>query len=43
MKYYLSPNCLSLAIPKKDIEARHEYMLSVIKDRIDNAEKYELE
>ena len=32
-----------LAIPKKDIEARHEYMLSVIKDRIDNAEKYELE
>jgi hypothetical protein len=32
-----------LAIPKEDIEARHEYMLSVIKDRIDNAEKYELE
>ena len=32
-----------LAIPKKDIEARQEYMLSVIKDRIDNAEKYELE
>jgi hypothetical protein len=32
-----------LAIPKEDIETRHEYMLSVIKDRIDNAEKYELE
>ena len=32
-----------LAIPKEDIEARYEYMLSVIKDRIDNAEKYELE
>jgi hypothetical protein len=32
-----------LAIPKEDIEARHEYMLSVLKDRIDNAEKYELE
>jgi hypothetical protein len=32
-----------LAILKEDIEARHQYMLSVIKDRIDNAEKYELE
>ena len=32
-----------LAVPKEDIEARHEYMLSVLKDRIDNAEKYELE
>ena len=30
-----------LAIPKEDIETRHEYMLSVIKDRIDNTEKYE--
>jgi len=28
-----------LAIPKENIEARHEYMLSVIKDRKDNAEK----
>jgi hypothetical protein len=33
-----------LAIPKEDIEARHEYMLlSVIKDRIDNTKKCELE
>jgi hypothetical protein len=30
-----------LAIPKEDIETRHNYMLSVIKDRIDNTEKYE--
>ena len=30
-----------LAIPKEDIEARHEYMLSVIKDRVDNADFYE--
>jgi hypothetical protein len=32
-----------LAIPKEDIEARHDYMLSVIKDRIDNADVYERE
>ena len=32
-----------LAIPKEDIEARHEYMLSVIKDRVDNADVYERE
>jgi hypothetical protein len=30
-----------LAIPKEDIEARHDYMLSVIKDRVDNADVYE--
>jgi hypothetical protein len=29
-----------LAIPKEDIEARHDYMLSVIKDRVDNADVY---
>jgi hypothetical protein len=27
-----------LSIPKEDIEARHGYMLSVIKDRVDNAD-----
>jgi hypothetical protein len=32
-----------LAIPKEDIEARHEYMLSVIKDRVDNATMYDRE
>ena len=32
-----------LAIPKEDIEARREYILFVIKDRIDQPEKYELE
>jgi hypothetical protein len=32
-----------LAIPRKNIEARHEYMLSIIHDRIDNADKYENE
>jgi hypothetical protein len=32
-----------LAIPRKDIEQRHELMLSIIKDRIDNADKYESE
>ena len=32
-----------LAIPKADIEARHEYMLSVIKDRVDKADIYERE
>jgi hypothetical protein len=32
-----------LAIPKEDIEARHEYMLSVIKDRVNNADLYERE
>jgi hypothetical protein len=32
-----------LAIPKEEIEARHEYMLSVIKDRVDNADVYERE
>jgi hypothetical protein len=32
-----------LSIHKKDIEARHEYMLSVIKDRVDNADVYERE
>src|SRR5918994_2058091 len=32
-----------LSIPKEDIEARHEYMLSVIKDRVDNADVYERE
>jgi hypothetical protein len=32
-----------LAIPKGDIEARHDYMLSVIKDRLDNADVYERE
>jgi hypothetical protein len=32
-----------LAIPKKNTEARHEFMLSVIRDRIDNAAKYERE
>src|SRR5918992_5937912 len=32
-----------LAIPKGDIEARHDYMLSVIKDRVDNADVYERE
>ena len=32
-----------LAIPKEDIEARREYILFVIKDRIDHAEKYDLE
>jgi hypothetical protein len=32
-----------LAIPKIDIEARHDYMLSVIKDRADNADVYERE
>ena len=26
-----------LSIPKEDIEARHDYMLSVIKDRVENA------
>lgn len=30
-------------IPKADIEARHEYMLSVIKDRVDKADIYERE
>jgi hypothetical protein len=32
-----------LSIPKEDIEARHGYMLSVIKDRVDNADVYERE
>jgi hypothetical protein len=32
-----------LSIPKEDIESRHDYMLSVIKDRIDNADVYERE
>lgn len=32
-----------LAIPKEDIETRHDYMLSVIKDRVDNADVYERE
>jgi hypothetical protein len=32
-----------LAIPKEDIEARHNYMLSVIKDRVDNVDVYERE
>jgi hypothetical protein len=32
-----------LAIPKNDIEKRHEFMLSIIKDRLDNANKYEEE
>lgn len=32
-----------LATPKKNIEARHEYMLSIISDRIENADKYEKE
>jgi hypothetical protein len=32
-----------LAIPKRNIEARHEFMLSVIRDRINNADKYEKE
>jgi hypothetical protein len=32
-----------LAIPKEDIKARQEYILSVIKDRIDNTKEYELE
>jgi hypothetical protein len=32
-----------LSIPKEDIEARHDYMLSVIKDRVDNADVYERE
>jgi hypothetical protein len=32
-----------LSIPKENIEARHDYMLSVIKDRIDNADVYERE
>jgi hypothetical protein len=32
-----------LAIHKEDIEARHEYMLSVIRDRVDNADVYERE
>jgi hypothetical protein len=32
---------LVLAIPKEDIEARHEYMLSVIRDRVDYADVYE--
>jgi hypothetical protein len=29
------------AIPKSQIEKRHDYMLSVIKDRIDKTKKYE--
>jgi hypothetical protein len=32
-----------LSIPKDDVEARHDYMLSIIKDRLDNADLYELE
>ena len=32
-----------LAIPKEDIEARHDYMLCVINDRVDNADVYERE
>jgi hypothetical protein len=32
-----------LAIPKRNIEARHELMLSLIRDRITNAEKYRKE
>lgn len=32
-----------LAIPKKNVESRHEFMLSIIKDRIANANKYEQE
>jgi hypothetical protein len=32
-----------LAIPKKSIEARHKFMLSIIHDRIDNADKYQAE
>jgi hypothetical protein len=32
-----------LAIPKEDIEARHEYMLSIIRDRVDNADVYKRE
>ena len=30
-----------LAIPKEDIEARHDYLLDVIKDRVDNADVYD--
>jgi len=33
----------SLAIPIVDIERRHEYMLSVIRDRIVNRDRYEKE
>jgi hypothetical protein len=32
-----------LSIAKEDVEARHEYMLSVMKDRVDNADIYERE
>ena len=32
-----------LTIPKDNIEARHDYMLSVIKDRLDNTDIYERE
>ena len=32
-----------LAISKNDIEERHEFMLSIIKERLDNADKYEEE
>jgi hypothetical protein len=32
-----------LAIPKEDTEARHEYIISVIKERVDNADIYERE
>lgn len=31
----------ALAIPLEDIERRHEYMLSVIRDRIENRKRYE--
>jgi hypothetical protein len=33
----------TFAIPREDIEARHDYTLSVIKDRVDNADVYERE
>jgi hypothetical protein len=32
-----------LTIPKEDIEVRHDYLLCVIKDRVDNADVYERE
>jgi hypothetical protein len=33
----------ALAIPIADIERRHEYMLSVVRDRIENRDRYERE
>jgi len=33
----------ALAIPIADIERRHEYMLSVVRDRIENRDRYKKE